>query len=122
MKSTRVCSRRYFVHDASNFGKFSEQVCKIFNNNISPTTAVELILQHRVEVLKLEPVPVFVYVDEFRKLFDKCSRAQGGYCGQDMDVLSSIGELLSQSEKHTVVISTLENTALVGDGSFNFLL
>ena len=118
-----VCSRRYFVHDASDFGKFSEQVCKIFNNNISPTTAVALILQHRVEVLKkLDPVPVFVFVDEFRKLFEKCSRGQGDYRGQDMDVLSSIGILLSQPEKHTVVISTLESTALIEDGSCFFLL
>ena len=118
MKSTHVFSRRYFVHDASDFGKFSEQVCKIFRNNISPTTAVALILQHRVEVLKkLEPVPVFVYVDEFRKLFDKCSRARGG-----MDVLSSIDMFLSQPEKHTVVISTLESTALIEYGSFCFLL
>ena len=77
-----------------------------------------MILQHRTEVLKLEPVKVFVFVDEFRKLFEKCNRTHGDYRGQDMDVLSSIGVLISQSAKHTVVISTLDSSLLVNEGSF----
>jgi hypothetical protein len=91
---------------------------QIFDNDLSPDEAVQIILQHRAEVLKLGPVKVFVFVDEFRKLFDECHENQGDYHGQDMAVLKSIGILLSQPEKHTVVISTLESTPLVKDGSF----
>ena len=120
-KSTRF-ARRYFVCEAADFEDFAEKACKIFRNKISPTTAVQLVLQHRAEVLKLEPVKVFVFVDEFRKLFDVCNENQGDYRGQDMAVLRSIGILLSQPKKHTVVISTLESTALVKDGSFFFLV
>ena len=112
------CScRRYFVHSADDFPIFAKEVCRIFQNDISPVDVVKLILQHRVEVLKLAPASIFVFVDEFRKLFEKCNRPHGNYRGQDLDVLSSIGVLISQSAKHTVVISTLENTALVDDGS-----
>ena len=73
---------------------------------------------HRRDVLKLKTkVSVFVFVDEFRKLHEVCVKDQQ-YREQDMSVLRSLGNLLDQPEKHTVMISTLENTALNLNGSF----
>jgi hypothetical protein len=86
-------------------------VYPLFGYDLSPEAAINLILRHRVEVLKLEPVPVFVFVDEFRKLYDTCNTAHE-YRGQDKAVLNSIGAVLSQPEQHTVMISTLESSAL----------
>ena len=122
VRNRLVFARRYFVCEAAHYTIFAKQVCQIFSNDLSPDEAVQIILQHRAEVLKLDPVKVFVFVDEFRKLFDVCNENQGDYRGQDMAVLRSIGILLSQPKKHTVVISTLESTALVKDGSFFFLV
>ena len=78
-----------------------------------------MILQHRRDVLKLDTkVSVFVFVDEFRKLHEVCVQEQQDR-KQDKSVLISLSNFLDQPEKHTVMISTLENTALVQNGSLD---
>ena len=67
-------------------------------------------LRHRTEVLKLERANVFVFVDELSHMFEECKRA--GSRGQDHQVLSSIVNLMSHSDKFTVVLSLLDNTVL----------
>ncbi len=75
-------------------------------------------MEHRTKVLKLEAeFPVFLFVDEFRKLNEACIKLQQ-YREQDMFVLRSLGNFLDQPLKHTVMISTLESTALIDNGSF----
>ncbi len=113
---------RYFVRHSAEYEQFAREASKIFENWLTPSIAVDIILKHRREVLKLETkVSVFVFVDEFRMLYEVCARAKQ-YRKQDMSVLSSLGNLLSQSEKHTVMISTLDNTALTDNSSFDIAL
>ena len=113
----RICS--YFVQGSLFYTEFAREASKIFENDLDPTSAVRLIMEHRTKVLKLEAdVPVFVFVDEFRKLHEACVQEQQ-YREQDLSVLSSLGNFLDQPLKHTVMISTLENTVLNENGSLD---
>ncbi len=109
----------YFVQGSLFYTEFARDASEIFQNDLDPTSAVRLIMEHRTKVLKLPAnVPVFLFVDEFRKLYEECNKNPGQYRKQDFDVLKSLGNLLEQPLKHTVMISTLENTVLIENGSF----
>ena len=109
---------------AEEYDSFAELAIEIFHQTLSPSTAIMLILKYRREVLCLpDAASVFVFVDEFRQLYRECHKGNGSlYQDQDMTVLKSIGSILEHPRKHTVMISTLENTALVDNGSLDVAL
>lgn len=82
--------------------------------------AIEMITCHHVEVLKKSKVPVFVFIDEYRRLAQECLKANAP--DPESAVLSAIGESLYSSNRPTVLISTLDYAPLLREGMFVFQL
>ncbi len=127
---------RYFVQSSSStcmcasYEHFAQKVFQMFKNEFSdpyrdgftPTTAIGMIEMHRRDVLKLQSnVSVLLFVDNLHLLREECRKADDGVVNQeqgfdfeqDHSVLSSLCNTVEQPERHTVMISTLDNTALI---------
>ena len=77
--------------------------------------AIEMITCHHVEVLKKSKVPVFVFVDEYRRLAQACLKA--GAPDPEFVILRAIGESLYSFNRPTVLISTLDYAPLLREGA-----
>lgn len=89
---------------------------KINYQSITLTEAISMITCHRVEILKGLKVPVFIFIDEFRQLAQKCASPPEVETLEN-DVLSFIGLALRSADHLTVLISTLDHTPLLRAGA-----
>jgi hypothetical protein len=126
-RSFFVRARRYFVRGSASYEHFAPKAFELFQNRFldqghdefDPTTAIGMIEKHRRDVLKLKAtVSVLLFVDDFHLLREECRTVGAGNQGcrfdvQDHSVMSNLCNTVEQANKHTVMISTLENTALV---------
>ena len=105
-----------------SFADFERDVLKKLRINyesITLTDAVKIITCHRVEILKQEDAPVFVFIDEFRHLAKVCADPIKADKLEN-DVLSSVGQALRESDRLTVLISTLDHTPMLRAGIMFF--